>query len=89
MRSLSFLAFLPLGWALTCSPAIAGESRATTKPAPARATAAQPAKGSVLLHGVRWHHNLADARKLAAATKTRKARPVLWLRMLGDLKAKT
>jgi len=42
------------------------------------------------IEGVWWHASLDGARRAAAAAPgRRKARPVLWLRMLGELDGKT
>ena len=38
------------------------------------------------VHGVAWHRTLDAAQEAAGG---RKARPIVWLRMLGDLAGKT
>lgn len=41
------------------------------------------------IDGVVWHPTLASAGEAARAKSRRPARPVVWLRMLGDLAGKT
>jgi hypothetical protein len=63
-------------------PAIADETEA---PAPEERVVEDP----IRLHGVTWHRDLDGARDAAAGAERRRAKPVLLLRVLGDLEGLT
>jgi hypothetical protein len=89
-----------LGLAVVVAAPSLADNKAKSKPAPKQTAGNKRAEGAqqpdadrrAALHGIHWHPSLEKALAAAAAAKgadgsagSKKARPVFYLRVLGDL----